>query len=254
MPSSETKQAPPEQGSPVALGGLSFPALTPMRRRVLDALLTTSAGPDAFDRLVVGPSLAGEVERNTHLRELPVRPALEVYTGTLHGGLDATTLSPAARARAASAVVLGSALWGLLRPGDGIPPYRLNICSRLVGVERLEPAWRTVMPAVLAEAAGSRGAILDLRASSYQAMGMPVGMGDRTVTLRVEGDGAAGGRIGNVFVKRVRGQAARHLLESGADPETPDALAEVLGARWPVRLQQPVRRGGPWSLTVYLSV
>jgi cytoplasmic iron level regulating protein YaaA (DUF328/UPF0246 family) len=251
VPSSETKRPPPARGRPVALDALSFPALTAMRTRVLDALVETSASPDAFSRLLVGPSLAEEVVRNTRLRGLPARPVLDVYAGTLHQGLDAATLSPAARRRASSRVVVVSALWGVLRPADRIPPYRLHVCARLLDMGPLEPAWRTVMPAVLAEAAGARGVILDLRSQSHQAMGLAAGPGDRTVTLRV--DAASGGRAGNVFVKRARGQAARHLLESGANPRDPGALADVLGERWPVRLEPPVRRDGPWSITLSLA-
>jgi len=251
VPSSETKREPPARGRPVALDALSFPTLIELRTRVLDALIETSVRPDARKRLLAGDSLADEVDRNAHLRGLPVRPAIEVYTGTLHAGLDAATLSPAAARRARSRLVIASALWGLLRPADRIPPYRLNICSRLVGIEGLEASWRTVLPDALAEAAGRRGVIFDLRSASFQAMGMPAGMAGRTVTLRA--DGADGGRIGNVFVKRARGQAARHLLESGVDPRTPEALAAVLAQRWPVRLDPPPRPGRPWTVALMLA-
>lgn len=249
-PSSETKREAPARGRPVALEALAFPELTPVRSRVLDALIETSALPDARERLLVGDTLDHEVERNTHLRGLPARPVLDVYTGVLHGGLGVGTLSPAAARRAKSRVVVASALWGLLRPGDRIPPYRLNICARLVGIDGIEATWRTVVPDALAAAAGPRGAILDLRSASYQAMGMPTGMVDRVVTLRA--DGADGGRVGNVFVKRARGEAARHLLESGTDPRTPEALAAVLAQRWAVRLDPPPRPGRPWTVALLL--
>jgi len=186
VPSSETKREPPVRGRPVSLDTLSFPALTEVRTRILDALIATSAQPDALRRLLAGDSLDNEVDRNTHLRGLPVRPALEVYTGTLHAGLDAATLSPAAARRARSRLVIVSALWGLLRPADRIPPYRMNVCARLIGMEPLEPTWRTVIPDALAGAAGGRGVILDLRSASYQALGMPTGLADRIVTLRVD--------------------------------------------------------------------
>ena len=253
VPSSETKRPPPAAGRPFDLQDLSFPALAARRLRVLEALIKTSAGPDALARLLVGPSIADEVKRNTRLRDLPASPVLHVYAGTLHEGLGAATLSAAATERAARDLVVVSALWGALRPTDQIPPYRLNVGARLVGVDRLEPGWRTVLPDVLAEAAGARGVILDLRAASYQALGMPAGLGDRTVTLRLAPDGPGGRRVGNVIVKRVRGQAARHLLESGADPATPAELAEVLASRWPVRLDPPTRAGRPWTITVFAT-
>jgi uncharacterized protein len=251
VPPSDTQQAPPEDGEPVRLEDLSFPVLNATRSRILDALVETSAGPDAFSRLYAKPSMAGDLARNTRLRELPTRPAAEVYAGPLHRALDATTLPEDARERAARRLVITSALWGALRPDDPIPPYRLDVCSRLVGLDRLEPTWRTIMPEVLAGAADD-GVILDLRSQGFQAIGMPAGLGDRTVTLKVR-QRVDGGFIGDVVAKRARGQAARQLLETGADPGDPDQLADALAERWPVELEPPVRPGRAWTLRLTLD-
>ena len=252
VPPSESKRPPAASGRPVALEELSFSTLLPTRRRIAEALVETSAHPDALERLQVGPSKAREVARNIRLFELPAMPVLDLYTGPLHEGFDASRLSPAATARCENSLVVASALWGALRPADRIPPYRLHVCGRLIGIDRLKSTWREVLPDVLADAAGTAGVLVDLRSPSYQGIGMPAGLGDRTVTLRVS-QGPRGHRIGDVIAKRVRGEAARHLLESGADPADADALADVLADRWSVRLDSPERPGKPWTMTLSID-
>jgi cytoplasmic iron level regulating protein YaaA (DUF328/UPF0246 family) len=249
LPPSESKAPPAESGPPVSLDGLSFPALNPMRERVLDALIKTSASPEAFWRLRVRPSWAFEIVRNTDLRELPTRPVSEVYTGPLHQGLEASTLSAAARKRASQSLVVTSALWGAIRLDDRIPPYRMHPCSHLIGMDRLEPTWRTVLPNVLADAAGPNGVIVDLRSGETLALGVPTGAGERIVNLRVQ-QSLGHRRIGDVIAKRVRGHAARALLESGASPDDPGELVAILGERWSARLDGPERPGKPWTLTL----
>jgi uncharacterized protein len=198
--------------------------------------------------------MAGDVERNTRLLELPTLPASDLYTGPLHAGLSLGTLSPAGADRAARAVVITSALWGAIRPFDLIPPYRLYICAHLIGFDRIDATWRAVLPDVLAHAAtegvsASDGLVLDLRSPLYQAAGRPRDLADRTIALRIE-QGAHGGRVGDVVAKRIRGEAARYVLESGADPSEPDELVGLLGERWPIELEPPRGRNKPWVMTL----
>ena len=252
LPPSETKRRPAEGLPPVDLAALSFAALTPMRERIVAALLETSASADAFQRLHLRPSFAADIARNARLLELPTMPAAEVYTGPLHRGLDAARLSAGARARAAERVVITSPVWGAIRPDDRIPAYRCDLFVDLVRVGRLDRAWRTVLPAVLADAAADARVVVDLRSQSFQQIGMPAGLGDRTVILRVE-RGRPGARIGDVIAKRVRGEAARFLLEAGADPTHPVELADALGERWPVSLDGPERPNKPWTLSLSVN-
>jgi len=247
VPPSESKRLALGHGRPVDLDALSFPELTAVRTQVLDALIATSTRPDAAKRLQVGPSVAALVTQNASVRELPALPVLEIYSGPLHAGLDAESLSGAAMARAGQALVVASPLWGLLRPVDRIPAYRLHICSRLIGMDWLKPTWRPVLGPTLAQAAGPDGIVVDLRSPNYQAMGMPTGLGERIVNLHV-GLGSGAGFIGDVVAKRVRGEAARLLLESGEAPADPDAVGRILAERWPVHIREPERPGKPWTL------
>jgi len=229
---------------------MSFPELNPIRRRVIDALINTSAGPDAFRRLGVRPSMADAVARNTRVLELPAIPAEDLYIGPLHEGLDASRLSAVAREQAGTSVVVVSSLWGALRLTDRIPSYRLIVYANLVGLGRLEPIWRSVLPDLFAAVAGPDGLIVDLRSGPYTAVGMPAGQQHRTVSLRIRYAAPDGGRIGDVVAKRTRGEAAHHLLESGKDPDEPDELADILADRWPVELEPPVGPTGTWTMTL----
>lgn len=250
VPPSETKRESPDDGLPVDLERLSFPRLAATRRRLVEAVLETSQMPDAFERLRVRHTMAREIVRNTYLLELPAMPVLDLYTGPLHQGLDAAGLPEPARRRADDTIVVTSPLWGALRPRDRIPTYRLGLHAWLAGIDRIDHAWREVLPGVLADAADGHGLIVDLRSPPYQAMGGVDGMAHRTVTLRV-GQMAQGAFIGDVIAKRVRGQAARHLLEAGAEADDPEALADILSERWPLRLTEPERPGKPWTLTLF---
>jgi uncharacterized protein len=250
LPPSETKLPPPEGGSPLDLDRLSFPSLTAIRERVIDALVATSQRPDALRRMLIRPSLAGEVARNEHLRDLPTRPAVCTYSGPLYEGLDPRSWSSHAEKRARQQLLIVSALWGALRPADHIPPYRLHICARLVGMDRLEPAWRTLLAPILTDAAAQRGPVLDLRSRVYQAVGRPTGLDDQTVTLRIRPSPEGPAHIGDVIAKRVRGEAASHLLSSEADPEDPLDIADLLATRWSLEVDPPAGRSRTWTITL----
>ena len=68
--------------------------------------------------------------------------------------------------------------------------------------------------------------------------------------LRVDQFSGTGRRIGDVIAKRLRGEAAHLLLESEAEPNEPDEIADILGERWPARLEPPERKGRTWTLSL----
>ncbi len=261
LPPSESKSTPPRRGRPVDLDALSFPSLNPLRTTVLDALAATSSRADALDRLGVGPSLTPEVERNTRLRTLPAQPASTVYTGVLYDALGWATLSPGAKRRGATRLIVISALWGALRPADRVPSYRLSMAVDLPGVGPLAKAWRATLTTELAAAAGERGLIVDCRSSTYAQAWPPTGpLAERTVTVRVLKEATTDSHERTVIshmAKHTRGDVARHLLEAGSDPMTPKGLATTLAKRWTgshgsIELVAPTRPGRPWSLDVVL--
>lgn len=241
LPPSETK-ARPTRGSAIQVPSLSFPQLTGIREEVIDALMEASARPDALEVLDVPASLGLEVAGNLSLRTRPTRPALQIYQGVLYDALDATTLSPGGRRRAARRLVISSALYGAVRPADRIAPYRTSIEAHLPGIGRLSRRWKQSLDAVLAPAAGT-GLILDCRSGPYAATWTPSGAAAaRWVAVRVPG--------ASHMAKHTRGLVARALCEQAADPRRPRALIGLLEADFAVALHQPERTGRPWVLDV----
>lgn len=253
LPPSEGKAPGGGRRRPVDLTALSFPSLTPTRERVLDALTGVSARDDAVDVLGVGPSLEPEVRRNTALRTAPALPAGRVYTGVLYDALDLAGLGTAARRRAARSVVVVSALWGALRPGDAVPPYRLSMGTDLPGVGPLAAAWRPALDDVLTDAAG-HGVVVDCRSSTYAAAWAPRdGVADRTVAVRVLREHEGRRSVVSHMAKHTRGLVTRHLLEVATAPRTVRQVAAAVGERWTAELHEPPRTGRPWTLDVVVT-
>ena len=245
LPPSEGK-AGPRRGRPLDLGALTSPGLTPTRERVLDALVALCRDdPAGAARILgLGPSQQALVVRNTGLREAPTARADAVYTGVLYDALGFATLSPSARRRATARVATTSALLGLVRPGDRIPAYRLSGDTTLPRLGSVAGAWRTCLGDAVAEAAHG-GLVVDLRSSTYAAFWRPGREESRRVaTVRVLHESAGRRTVVSHFNKATKGRIVRALLEEGAAPRTPRALADVLGdLGWTVETSEPGATG-----------
>jgi cytoplasmic iron level regulating protein YaaA (DUF328/UPF0246 family) len=248
LPASEAKH-PVARGLPLDPAALSFPPLAPTRAAVLEALIDVSAEPDATRRLGVPATMDDVVRRNVSLFDAPAAAAGAVYSGVLYDAIGFADLDPASRRRARAWIVVVSALWGALRLGDRIPPYRLNMCGRLPGLDHLPQVWQEPLADVLPAAAGA-GLILDFRAAGYATAWRPRGeLADRAVVVRVRRrDGARG--AGSFNAKRTGGQVVRRIVTDAIDPANPHDVAAALADHFDVALREPDRRGGPWELRV----
>jgi cytoplasmic iron level regulating protein YaaA (DUF328/UPF0246 family) len=246
LPPSEGKTAP-RRGPVLDLDGLSSPSLTPMRRKVLDALAEVSARPDAAAILGVGASLDDEIARNVGLATAATAPASRVYTGVLYAAAGLDRLTPAQRRRAHESVRVVSGLWGAVAPGDAIPAYRLSMGTDLPGVGPLAAAWREPLAAELDPLAADR-LVVDARSAAYLAAWHPP-RGTAWVTVRVERDTDGVRQVVSHHAKHTRGVLTRHLLTRRARlPRTADELAraarELVGAQlMDVELGPAVARG-----------
>ena len=229
VPPSETK-AFPAQSPPVELGSLVLPGLTPVRARLLKALVRLSRGraPAALDALGLGKGQAGELAGNRELLSAPAGPAAGVYTGVLYDALDLPALHH--QGVATESVLIFSGLWGVLRPGDRIPHYRCSAGVKLPPVGSVSTAWRQALRTPLAAHAGDQ-LIVDLRSGAYAGLWAP---GGNAVTVRVlherESGGALTRSVVSHFNKATKGRLTRALLESGQQPGKPEELADLVRA------------------------
>ena len=226
LPPSEGKTAP-RRGKPLDLAGLDFPDLTGARERVLDALVDLcDADPGvAAKTLGIGSTQLDLVDLNRGLRTHPTARAARVYTGVLYDALGAETLSAAAKRRASTRLAITSSVFGLVRPTDRIPAYRLSGDTTLPGLGAVAAVWREHLGPVVTDAVG-RGLLVDLRSGTYVSFWRPSGV--RTATVRVLHEYQGQRKVVSHFNKATKGRIVRALLEDGADPRTPEALADAL--------------------------
>lgn len=210
LPPSEGK-ADGGDGPPLDLRALSFPALTPVRERLVDAVERAArTQPDALRRaLGLSAQQAGEVAKDAALRTAPTLPALRRYTGVVYDNLDHASLRGAARRRATTSLVVVSALFGLLRPTDRVPAYRLSGGTTLPGVGSLPALWRPVLEP---ELASHRGLVVDLRSGAYASLARVPG----AVEVRVLRDADGRRTVVSHDNKWTKGRLARALCEHGA--------------------------------------
>jgi len=197
LPPSEGKTAP-AAGEPVNLGSLAFAAqLGEKREQLLDAL-------------------------DPQLRKAPAAPAAEVYTGVLFKRLELPQLPAKARRR----VLIASALWGVVRPDDRIPYYKVPPKEKPKGIGPLAKFWRPALAEALPDKEGEL--IVDMRSGAYSTMWKP----KRATLLPVRAFGEYNGerKVVSHMAKAVRGDVARALLEAKKAPNGPAGAAAIAKA------------------------
>lgn len=204
LPPSEGKADPPPRQAPVDLPALAHhAALGPVREQVLDAL-------------------------DPGLRRAPAAPARELYTGVLFTRLELAKLTPAARRRAEEQVLIASGLWGLLRPDDRVPRYKLPIGEKLAGLPSgLGALWRPALAAALA--GHDDDLVVDARSGGYASLWKPKGGGHVAIrAFRVAPDGTR--TVISHNAKATRGDVVRALLSSRRTIRTARDVAEAAAA------------------------
>jgi len=174
----------------------------------------------------ISPQLAAlNFERNQRLVESPPveagLPAVFAFRGDTYRGLDADSLDEAGLEFARDHLRILSGLYGLLRPGDLIQPYRLEMGTRLNNPagEDLYDFWTPAVAPALNRAlagAGSR-AVINLASKEY-FRAVDVKALEAPVITPVFKDMSKGRyRVLGLFAKQARGMMARFMIDARLD-------------------------------------
>jgi uncharacterized protein len=245
LPPSESKAAP-RRGVPLELAALNFPTLGSTRDCLIQALVTLCQGDQqrAFATLGIGAGQADLIDLNAGLWTGSTARADRIYTGVLYDALGLTTLSSAGKRRANTRIAITSALFGLVRPADRIPAYRLSGDAALPGVGTVASVWRAALGPAVESAVGS-GLLVDLRSTMYSAFWRPPSaLAPHTATVRVLHEVNGQRKVVSHFNKATKGRIVRDLLEAGATPRTPLQLGATLAdLGWLNQISETGRHG-----------
>ncbi len=224
LPPSEGKTTP-EAGAPLELDSLVYAEeLGALRVGLLDALERLGRGSKrkAIEALAISPGQADEVAVDAALRQAPTGLAAAVYSGVLYDRLGLAKLPAKARQQ----VLIASALWGVVRPDDRIPYYRLSAKARLPKIGPIAGYWRQALREALPDEEGSL--VVDMRSGAYAAAWKP----KRAELLAVRAFSERGGtrRPVSHMAKAVRGEVARALLLAKKSPVDREDVAAVAAA------------------------
>jgi len=230
LPPSEGK-TPPAEGSPVDPASLVHAGeLGAKRERLLETLVRVASGNEkrALRALDLTPNQVGELELDRNLLTAPAGPAIGVYTGVLYERLAFTGLPAGSRARAAERLLIASALWGMLRPDDRIPAYRLSMKAKLPRIPSLAAWWRPALAKALAADDRPDRLVVDMRSAAYVAAWKPKNA--TRVGIRAFTGPASNRKAITHMAKAVRGEITAVLLETDEEPATPGDLASIIEA------------------------
>ena len=148
-------------------------------------------------------------------------------------------------------VAVTSSVFGVVRPGDRIPAYRLSGGTTLPGLGSVAGHWRAHLDPAMTDLLGG-GLLVDLRSAAYAAFWRPgPELASRVATVRVlhEVDGKR--KVVSHFNKATKGRITRALLEDGANPGSPARLAEALrDLGWMVEVGEPPAKGTQLAVVV----
>lgn len=211
--------------APVA--ALSVPAFAQIAASLAEEMATHSS-KELQSLLDISPKVSEETwMRYRDFGVAPILPAIYAYTGQAYRHLRVESLSGNALLFAQKHLFITSFLYGLLRPMDGIVPYRMEHSVRLEGTggRPVSRFWRDKLTApLLASVKGDDGVLVHLSTEEFEQLFDWKAVSEEIRIVKPRFYVRNGGvlKVQAVWVKSCRGAMLRYLLER--QPSSADDL------------------------------
>lgn len=228
IPPSESKQSPKPGGKSYSDARKSrklnaFDDLDPYRNVLLKTLEAVHERGIGLDQLyeVTGAALQEAIQWNQHILDAPTAPARDVYNGVMYQEINFTTLKAKERKLFDQNALILSGLFGLLRPTDTIPAYKMKIGANLGGaVGKLTHFWRRPVSEVLRHEL--RGKVVwdflpDQHRRVWDGTGEVTARHQVKFVKRIIRSGVAEYKTISHHSKTLKGALIRHLLAKDGD-------------------------------------
>jgi uncharacterized protein len=230
LPPSEGK-APGGEGPPLNLEALSFESLNKTRAQIAKSLGQLSGKPRVAQKLlgVKGVALESARADNAGLLDAPTLPAIERYTGVMYDSIDYKSLDADARDCFGHNTIIMSGLFGIVRPYDMIPAYKLKMGAKLRRNKTCAAIWKPLISKTLG-ASVETSVIWDLLPNEHSAAWDPSLVGcDVRFTVKFL-EAGRDGKLKTVshWSKALKGALVRHLVSNPDAAGSADSALALL--------------------------
>lgn len=235
IPPSETKATPPGNGMAFANAQKSkrtnaFQDLEPHRKLVMDALEAVLSRNGGWEEVfeVRNDALEEALRLNRNYMNSTTLPARDLYQGIMYQAINFKTLTAKDRKLFDQSTLIFSGFFGLLKPTDRIPPYKLKMSANLGGmVGKVANYWRQPVSEVLRRELKGK-VVWNFLPDQYKRVWDSSGeiRAEHQVKFvkRVIRSGVAEWKTISHHSKSLKGALIRHMLKK--DAESPKALKD----------------------------
>lgn len=196
--------------------------LFPDKVKELVSVCQAMSERDIAQTMKINPKMARDVHgyfQGFHVKATPQQPASLAYNGIAYKGLNAHDFSPEDFEFAQKHLNIISGLYGVVRPLDGIKPYRLEMQRKIVpaGYQSLYDYWRETLGEYLSKKLqkGSR-TLINVASQEYAKVikknALP--KGTKIIDIRFLQQGDSDWKQVVVHSKKARGLLARFIIKN----------------------------------------